>query len=280
MNSNLGSRFTQQSHQHPDLDLKGAFDPTTEEGIVKGLNDLLLWAPFTHVGHSVITQALELIEHLKDCNKKVGDDPYLKLRKFGEEMLSLLSPHHANPGYCKQIFFYNYPNNEVYFGFPANLETESPPVMLKSVLGTTAAIELSLDEAIAATKHNTDIIQSRVFGMPLQPAPVPNPQADWEFTMRIDTEPFESAFKLDFMRNLKDQVIKDPDSTPTSFKEFNEQFMKNPKEQAFAELGWAYETFKDKFNLSRILNSGQRTQMDLRVFCVKSELHWEWVKSQ
>lgn len=257
MNSNLGSIYSQQAHQHAHLDLKGAFDPTTEEGIVKGLNDLLLWSPFTHVGYAVISQALVLIQHLKDCNKQIGEDPYLKLRKFGEEMLGLLSPHHANPGHVKQIFFYNYPNNEVYFGFPANLETESPPVMLKSVLGTTAAIELSLDEAIAATKHNTDIIQSRVFGMPLKETVYWNPAkspTDWEFTMRVDTDPFESAFKMEFMSTLINRNI--------------------------AEPGKVYETFKDKFNLSRILNAGERTQMDVRVFCMNEELHWEWVKSQ
>lgn len=252
MNSNLGSRFTQQSHQHPDLDLKGAFDPTTEEGIVKGLNDLLLWAPFTHVGHSVITQALVLIEHLKDCNKKVGDDPYLKLRKFGEEMLGLLSPHHANPGHVKQIFFYNYPNNEVYFGFPANLETESPPVMLKSVLGISAAIELSLDEAIAATKHNTDIIQTRVFGMPLKPAPVPDPKMDWEFVMVIEENPFESSFRMEFLDVLRNAQVDQPEAK--------------------------YQQFKDKFNLSYILNGANRPFLNLRVYSINDEMHLAWVK--
>lgn len=251
MNTKFGSHFMQQGHQHPHLDLKGAIDPTTEEGIVKGLSDFILWTPLTPVGYATITSAMDLIDHLQQANKRITEDPYLALRKFGEEMLGLLSPHQANPGHVKQIFFYNYPNNEVYFGFPANLESETPPVMLKAVLGTGGAVELSLDEAIAATKHNTDIIQTRVFGMPLQPAPVPNPETDWEFTLRIfDYVPFESAFiyhlkKLDFI---------DPESV--------------------------YEAFKDKYNLSRILNGGQRTQMDLRVFCVRAEVHWEWVKSE
>lgn len=254
MDPRLSSHFTQQCHQHPHLDLQGAFDPTTEEGIIKGLNDLVVWTPFTHVGYSVITQAVVLINHLKDRNKQITEDPYLALRKFGEEMLGLLAPHHANPGPVKQIFFYNYPNNEVYFGFPANLETDTPPVMLKSVLGTTAAIELSLDEAIAATKYNTDIIQTRVFGRSLEPQTKPTQNVDWEFVMRIDHDPFESGFKLNFIGALRGQHFRDPEMV--------------------------YETFKDKFNLSRILNSGQRTQMDLRVFCVKTEIHWEWVMSQ
>lgn len=246
-------RIFDQQRDHP-VGVEKSFDPATEEGITKGLSDLVLWAPFTPVGHSIITQAVVLINHLKDCNKQIGEDPYLKLRKFGEEMLRLLAPHHANPGYVKQIFFYNYPNNEVYFGFPANLESESPPVMLKSVLGVDAAIELSLDEAIAATKHNTDIIQTRVFGMPLRPELIPTRDVDWEFTMRIDHDPFESSFKLNFIGSLRGQHFRDPEMV--------------------------YETFKDKFNLSHILNSGQRTQMDLRVFCVKTQLHWEWVNSQ
>lgn len=250
MNSNLGTHFSQQCHQHPHLDLQGTFDPTTEVGIVKGLNDLLLWAPFTHVGYSVITQALVLIEHLKDCNKRIGEDPYLKLRKFGEEMLNLLGVPDTAPG--KQIFFYNYPNNEVYLGVPGDQDT--PPFVVKATLGTTAVVTLSLDEAIAATKHNTDIIQSRVFGVPLQPAAVPNPETDWEFTLRIDHVPFESAFKVQFIYHLKKLDFIDPESV--------------------------YEAFKDKYNLSRILNSGQRTQMDLRVFCVRTEVHWEWVKSE
>ena len=254
MNTKFGSHFMQQGHQHPHLDLKGAIDPTTEEGIVKGLSDFILWTPLTPVGYAAITSAMDLIDHLQQANKRITEDPYLALRKFGEEMLGLLSPHHANPGHVKQIFFYNYPNNEVYFGFPANLESETPPVMLKAVLGTRAAIELSLDEAVAVTKHNTDIIQSRVFGMPLQPAPVPNPETDWEFTLRIDHVPFESAFKVQFVYHLKTLNFIDPESV--------------------------YEAFKDKYNLSRILNAGQRTQMDLRVFCVRAEVHWEWVKSE
>ena len=252
MNPNLGTHFTQQCHQHPHLDLQGAFDPTTEEGIVKGLGDLVLWAPFTHVGYSVITQAVVLINHLKDCNKRIGEDPYLKLRKFGEEMLNLLGvPDHTLP---KQIFFYNYPNNEVYLGVPGNLEQKLNPFVVKATLGATAVVTLSLEEAIAATKHNTDIIQSRVFGEPLKPEAVPSPELDWEFLMRIGPNPFESAFKLDFIHALKGHNLRDPELI--------------------------YETFKDKFNLSRILNSGQRTQMDLRVFCMKSEIHWEWVNSQ
>lgn len=257
MNTKFGSHFMQQGHQHPHLDLKGAIDPTTEEGIVKGLSDFILWTPVTPVGYAAITSALDLIDHLQQANKRITEDPYLALRKFGEEMLGLLAPHHANPGPVKQIFFYNYPNNEVYFGFPANLETETPPIMLKSVLGTTAAIEMSLDEAIAATKYNTDIIQSRVFGMPFKETVYWNPAkspTDWEFTMRVDTDPFESAFKMEFMSTLINRNI--------------------------AEPGKVYETFKDKFNLSRILNAGERTQMDVRVFCMNEELHWEWVHSQ
>lgn len=250
MNPNLGAHFAQQNYQHAHLDLQGTFDPTTEEGIVKGLGDLVLWAPFTHVGYSVITQAVVLINHLRDCNKRIGEDPYLKLRKFGEEMLNLLGVPDSAPG--KQIFFYNYPNNEVYLGVPGDQDTS--PFVVKATLGTTAVVTLSLDEAIAATKHNTDIIQSRVFGAPLRSDPIPTREVDWEFVMRIGPDPFESAFKLEFIGALRGQHFRDPEMV--------------------------YETFKDKFNLSRILNSGQRTQMDLRVFCVKTEIHWEWVMNQ
>lgn len=250
MNPNLGAHFAQQNYQHAHLDLQGTFDPTTEEGIIKGLGDLVLWAPFTHVGYSVITQAVVLINHLRDCNKRIGEDPYLKLRKFGEEMLNLLGVPDTAPG--KQIFFYNYPNNEVYLGVPGDKDTS--PFVVKATLGTTAVVTLSLDEAIAATKHNTDIIQSRVFGAPLRSDPIPTREVDWEFVMRIDHDPFESAFKREFMSTLVNRNI--------------------------AEPGKVYETFKDKFNLSRILNAGERTQMDVRVFCVNEELHWEWVHSQ
>lgn len=254
MNPKFGSQFVQQGHQHPHLDLKGAIDPTTEEGIVKGLSDFILWTPVTPVGYAAITSAMDLIGHLQQANKQITEDPYLKLRKFGEEMLRLLTPHHDGSGIAKQIFFYNYPNNEVYLGYPANLETESPPVMLKAVLGVDAVQHLTLEQAIEAAKHNTDIIQSRVFGMPLEPRTKPTQNVDWEFTLRIDHVPFESAFKVQFVYHLKKLDFIDPESV--------------------------YEAFKDKYNLSRILNAGQRTQMDLRVFCVRAEVHWEWVKSE
>jgi len=257
MNSNHGSIFGHQCQPQMLPDTRGLFDPTTEEGIVKGLSDLTLWTPVTPLGYSVISQALVLIQHLKDCNKQIGEDPYLKLRAFGAEMLRLLVPLNNDPNTTKQIFFYNYPNNEVYFGYPASLESESPPTMLRAVLGSGSAIRLSLDEAITVTKHNTDIIQSRVFGMPLKETVYWNPAnspMDWEFTMRIDTDPFEKAFMLDFVLALKGLRVRDPETV--------------------------YETFKDKFNISRILNSGQRTTMDLRVFCVRAEVHWEWVNSQ
>lgn len=251
MNSNLGSHFSQQCHQHPHLDLKGVIDPTTEQGIVKGLSDFILWTPLTPVGYAAITSAMDLIDHLQQANKRITEDPYLALRKFGEEMLGLLSPHHTNPGYGKQIFFYNYPNNEVYFGFPANLETETPPVMMKSVLGTVAAIELSLDEAIAATKRNTDIIQTRVFGMPLQPATVPNPETDWEFILTIGDNPLEWEFKAAFQEEIR--------------------------KLGRRNTGEEYNSFKEKFNISAVLNDPSRPLMDFHVRSVNHQLHWEWI---
>ena len=255
MDPKLSAHFTQQSHQHPHLDLQGAFDPTTEEGIVKGLSDLILWVPLSHVGYSVVTQAVVLINHLKDRNEKIGEDPYLKLRKFAEKTLELVMvPENITQGRQKAIFFYDYPKNEVYFGYGARLESELPPIVMKATLGVCAVEQVQLDEAIKVTQDVCDVIQKRVFGAPLQPAPVPNPEVDWEFIMRIDHVPFESAFKVQFIYHLKPMNFTDP------------------------ELVW--EAFKDKYNLSRILNGGQRTQMDLRVFCVRAEVHWEWVKSE
>lgn len=252
MNPNLGTHFTQQCHQHPHLDLQGAFDPTTEEGIVKGLGDLVLWAPFTHVGYSVITQAVVLINHLKDCNKRIGEDPYLKLRKFGEEMLNLLGvPDHTLP---KQIFFYNYPNNEVYLGVPGNLEQKLNPFVVKATLGATAVVTLSLEEAIAATKHNTDIIQSRVFGAPLRSDPVPTREVDWEFTLNIGENPLEWEFRAAFEKELE--------------------------KLGRPSTGTEYQDFKDKFNLSAVLNDSSRPLMDFHLYCVNHQLYWEWVNRE
>lgn len=226
----------------------------TEEDVIKSLHELAKWTPLTPLGTQTIANTLGLITHLQRRAKPFDEDSYLTLRKFGERMLTLLSPHHDYQGIAKQIFFYNYPNNEVYLGYPAILESETPPVMLKAVLGIDEVVQLSLEEAAAATRHNTDIIQSRVFGMPLEARTKPTQNVDWEFTMRIDHVPFESAFQVQFIYHLKTLDSIDPESV--------------------------YAGFKDKFNLSRILNSGQRTQMDLRVFCVKAEVHWEWVKSE
>lgn len=251
--------FRTFDQRHQALGLEKSFDPITEEEILKGLNGLLLWVPVTPAGYSVIVQAVALIEHLKNCNKQITEDPYLKLRKFAEEMLKIIPPDHiSTPPRAKQIFFYNYLKGEVHLGYPACLNQELPPIVMVATMGSEVAsspcVELTLDAAIAATKNHTDLIQSRVFGMPLQPELVSNPEVDWEFMMRIGANPFESAFMLDFVLALKGLRVRNPETV--------------------------YETFKDKFNLSRILNSSQRTQMDLRVFCVKAEVHWEWVKSE
>jgi hypothetical protein len=240
MNHGQGSIFGSQQQQ------PGAAGQS--EVIIQGLHELIKWTPMTQQGMAVVQGALGLIGQLQRATQSMIGDPYWQLRKFGEAMLSMVAPSDREG---KRIFFHNYEKNEVYMGWPAVPEQELPPIVLKATLGVEAVVTLSLDEAVTAVQEAGKRIESWVFGMELKEEPAPSPYASWEFLMRIEENPFESSFEMNFRQAVDDLGVPDPKAM--------------------------YQAFKDKFNLNAILNGANRPFLDLHVFCVEGELHWDWV---
>lgn len=224
--------------------------------IIQSLHELTKWVPMTDQGVAVVQGALGLIGQLQRSNQSIVNDPYWQLRKFGEAMLSMTAPFERTD---KRIFFYDYEKNEVYMGYPAVLEQELPPIVLKATLGVEAVVTLSLDEAVAAVQEVGKRIQNWVFGMEFKEEARPNPLSpeanlDWSFTMDLGDSLFENDFKANFIFLAERANVHRPDLV--------------------------YDTFKDKFSLSAVLNGPNRSLMDLRVFSVNEQQYYEWIFSK
>lgn len=218
------------------------------EIIIQGLLELVKWVPMTDQGVATINGARGLISQLHRANQSIINDPYWQLRKFGEAMLSMVAPADREG---KRIFFHNYEKNEVYMGWAADPEQELPPIVLKATLGVEAVVTLSLDEAVAAVQEAGKRIETWVFGMELKEDPVPKKtDVDWYFVITIEENPFETTF-----RNLLLGLFESAGLHPSQM----------------------YEEFREKFNLSAILNGVKRKTMDFHLYSVNGEQHWEWV---
>lgn len=222
------------------------------EIIIQSLHELVKWVPMTDQGVATINGARGLISQLHRANQSIINDPYWQLRKFGEAMLDMIvRPDHFTTGPAKRIFFFNYEKNEVYMGFPPDLVHDLPPIVMKATLGVEAVVKLSLDEAVIAVQEAGKRIQSWVFGMELKEEPVSTkPDPDWYVVITIEDTPFETTFRRLLLGLFEGLGI-------------------HPLE--------TYEAFREKFNLSAILNGEKRKTMDFRLYAVNGEQNWEWV---
>jgi hypothetical protein len=260
MNNGQGSIFGGALHGMPQtqLEFNKHFNPAPPEVVIQTLHEMANWVPMTNQTLSVIQNAVGLISRLQQDNKAMSDDKYWKLRKFGEEMLALISIP-ADAGREKRVFFHDFETGEVYLGFPAVMGKDIPPIVMKATLGVEAVVTLSLNEAVEATKKICNTFESWVYGtgrlglneeVPLNPLSGET-ELDWEFTMDLGDSLFENDFKASFIFLGEQAHIVRPDLE--------------------------YDTFKDKFNLCAILNGPNRSVMRLRVFSINQQQYYEWV---
>ena len=143
-------------------------EPMTDVQVTQCLNDMLKMTPMTPLGAAAVASALGLLEQLKRQVTQVKDDPYWKLREFGERALQVI-PADDEADRQRRVLFYDRPRGIVYLGYSADLENEIPPVVYKATMdaGYSVPSLMSLDGVITAVKDACEIMQVSIFGLSL-----------------------------------------------------------------------------------------------------------------
>ena len=230
-----------------------------EQDIVKTLNDMLKMTPLTPLSVSAVASALGLLEQLKRQVTQVKDDPYWKLREFGERSVQVIPPDEEANRQCR-VLFYDRPRSVVYLGFPADLEQELPPVVYKATMDGEFAspYRMPLEEVITVVKDACEVMQVNIFGRALDEEKTLDhslelPAKDWEIVISLKDNYYEVDFRKAFEAQLE------------SFKPL---IHGSPSHQ--------YWEFSQKSNLGHIFGNPRRGSEDIRVWSIGGVQHYEW----
>jgi len=238
-------------------------EPMTDVQVTQCLNDMLKMTPMTPLGAAAVASALGLLEQLKRQVTQVKDDPYWKLREFGDRALQVI-PVDEEADRQRRVLFYDRPRGIVYLGYSADLENEIPPVVYKATMdaGYSVPSLMSLDGVITAVKDACEIMQVSIFGRPLEEEKEPYqgpelPVKDWEIIIDLSSNYYE----VDFRKAFEDQL-------------------ENHKPLVHGSPAHQYHEFSRKYNLGYIFGNPRRGSENIRVWSVGGTQHWEWIMSK